>query len=155
MNCRTKLKKLGNIRKKSNLGGDAAQHPVPSPPPRNHPTIAAKKHAKLNKPLKPSLDFSTPYQIPCPGLRNQKCLTCVILGLKFQNLLLYLKLPHTNWSKCEVPRKDKKSLNLGQKMLFSRYFYTKILKQILIFGISTLKLVKRQVAQHKKFQFWN
>ena len=37
-------------------------------------------------------------------------------------------------------------------MPFSRYFYTKIFKEILIIEISTLRPVKRQVVRHKKFR---
>ena len=40
-------------------------------------------------------------------------------------------------------------------MFFSQYFQTEILKKIFIFGISTIKLMKKQVVQHKKFQFLN
>ena len=109
-------------------------------------TCSARSNISLSSILCKTKNFQT---------WNQKYLMCVILGFKFENLLLHLKSAPTNQSKCEVPRKDKKSLTLGQKMLFSRYLYTKILKQTLIFGISTLKLVKRQVVRHKKFQLWN
>ena len=39
-------------------------------------------------------------------------------------------------------------------LFFLNIFRLKSYKKV-IFGISTLELVKRQVVQYKKFQFWN
>ena len=38
---------------------------------------------------------------------NEKCLTDVVLGFKFEKLLPYLKSAPLNYAKCKVPRKDK------------------------------------------------
>ena len=44
---------------------------------------------------------------------------------------------------------------MGQQFFFLDILRLKSSKKIILFGIGPLKLVKRQVVQHKKFHFWN
>ena len=82
---------------------------------------------------------------------NQKCLICVILGFKFEKLVHYCKSAPTNQPKCKVLRKSSETKNCP----FLDIFRLKSLKNILIFGISNLKVAKKQVVQQKEFQFQN
>ena len=80
---------------------------------------------------------------------NEECLIYVILGIKFEKLLPYLKSALLSQSKCKVPRKDKNLKIWDKKCSFLDIFKLKSLKSSII-RIITLRFVKRQVVENKK-----
>ena len=59
---------------------------------------------------------------------NEECLIYVILGIKFEKLLPYLKSALLSQSKCKVPRKDKNLKIWDKKCSFLDIFKLKSLK---------------------------
>ena len=73
-----------------------------------------------------------------------------ILGCNFEKTELYLKSVPSNLSYCKVWCKNKKTLNLGPKILYLYIFGLEFENNILIFEISALKFVSIQILVQKK-----